>query len=345
MRRNYSEFNIREKQIRNKITIISFFCSMLVIWIHTYNLEVYGITEQAVGIGRLVYCIEKYWSKVTQIAVPMFFFVSGFLFFRTFTMNKLYNKYKSRIQSLLIPYLCWCTLYYLYFVVISNITLLKKLVKENDVVTFSIQSWINSLWRDSYYTLWFIKNLMIFVLITPIVYLLLKNWKGIPSGTAIMLFCILNSTFNWISVPDGLEMYALGSWIAINYKEKIFYNNNKIIFLSWIFILIMMFTSFRWLNVWTQAFLFVSIWFALDIWEFSIEFPWWMHITFFIYVAHDVFLEAFEKILWIVGGNKPIFALLDYLLMPGFVVAFLIVLAYILRKYVGIVWKVLNGGR
>ena len=46
----------------------------------------------------------------TLIAVPLFFFMSGFLFFNgvdRFGRSEYFNKLKSRVKRLLIPYLLW----------------------------------------------------------------------------------------------------------------------------------------------------------------------------------------------------------------------------------------------
>lgn len=209
---------------------------MLVIWIHTFNLGVYGIAEEAEGLGKIVYCIEMYWSKITQIAVPMFFFVSGFLFFRTFSTEKIFNKYISRIKSILVPYLCWCTLYYLYFVVISGIPFLRNMISENDVVNLSFKSWIDALWIDSYYTLWFFKHLIIFIIIAPILYFFIKNRKYIPIGSLTLIIIILNNFMGWINVLDGFEMFVFGGWIASNYREKVFLRNKILTYISYIYI-------------------------------------------------------------------------------------------------------------
>ena len=75
------------------------------------------------------------------------------------------------------------------------------------------------------------------------------------------------------------------------------------------------------------------------------ELPWWMTIGFFTYVAHDIFLEAFEKILWVVGGNKAILALMDYIFMPILMEVLLIGIAYIAMRWFPGVWKVVTGNR
>lgn len=335
----------QEQGVRNKIAIISFGCSLLVIWIHTYNLETYGITQNSIGISYIVYCIEKFWSAITRIAVPMFFLMSGFLFFRSFSWDKLVYKYTRRLKTIVIPYICWCSLYYIYFVIISKIPYIRNVIGEDAVKTLSLVEWLSSLWGQCYYVFWFLKNLIIFIILTPLIHILLKNRDRIPLGTIILLALIFNKYFGWVNMIEGIEMYALGSWLAINYKDLVLYKNRKLTYMGLIYILGLLVTQFKWYNIFFEIILYFSIWFALDIFEYSKDLPWWMQITFFTYVAHDVFLEGFEKVVWIMFGNNPVIALLDYIFMPILVFCFLTLLAFIMKNYFGFVWKILTGDR
>lgn len=59
---------------------------------------------------------------VTHIAVPTFFVISGFLFFRNmqrWDVRAYRKKLKSRFRSLLVPYLCWNALAFLWIVVLK----------------------------------------------------------------------------------------------------------------------------------------------------------------------------------------------------------------------------------
>ena len=102
-----------EQEFRNKITIYSFVMMMAVVFIHTYNLAVYQISEDSAGFARFVFCFESVAASLWGAAVPMFFMISGFLMFRNFTWDKLRSKYQTRFYTILIPYLLWNTIYYL----------------------------------------------------------------------------------------------------------------------------------------------------------------------------------------------------------------------------------------
>ncbi len=70
-----------------------------------------------------------------------------------------------------------------------------------------------------------------------------------------------------------------------------------------------------------------------------------MHISFFIYVGHDIFLEAYEIVILILFGKGVIFALMDYILTPFMVYCTLVAIAEFLRKFSPRIWEVCTGKR
>lgn len=338
-----------EVMIRNKITMISFLCSIFVIYIHTYNLTTYGIEETSGGLANITYHIQTYWNRVISIAVPIFFMISGILFFRTFEVQQLSKKLKNRFFTIGVPYLVWSSLYYLYNVICTNVPIIKSIMNGDEIIEFSLQTWIRWLWVDSYYTLWFLQNLMIFILLSPIIWILLKNyWKQIPTGfvTLLILLFILIRIVPSVANLSGLTYYLVGCYIGIHGKKLLTYKNTYLSIASLIYILYISLTGFKIWHFALEMLFFICIWFALDlVTRRERKLPWWMSITFFTYVAHDVFLQAFEKLVWVIGGDKVIFALLDYIFMPVFVLIFLIFIAFIIRNWFPLIWKVLTGDR
>lgn len=88
---------IEESQIRKKFSLLLFICSLLVIFIHANNIQEITVSNGPTFLERLVIGIETYWGEVTKIAVPYFFMISGFLFFRTFKISKLLEKWGGAI--------------------------------------------------------------------------------------------------------------------------------------------------------------------------------------------------------------------------------------------------------
>lgn len=338
---------MQERIIRNKITIISFISSLLVIYFHTRNLNAYGIDEATKGIGHLCYLIETRTEGLVGLANPIFFFISGLLFFRTYELKNTLQKYKSRYYSLVIPYIIWCTFYYLCFVLLSSNVATKNIIPIDMIRELSIISWVKSLFSESYYVLWFLKNLIIFVCISPALYLLLKNHKkNLPSGL-LVLFLIVIVFMNYCNIEllSGIEYYLVGSYIGINHKDLLFYQNRIISCISVIYLIVITITGYKYTGYIFDLLFIISLWFVFDLFNLEIELPWWMSITFFSYVIHDAFLELFEKILFLLFNNNHLIALLDYILMPIVVELVIIIFAYLLNKYLPKIYMVITGSR
>ena len=105
---------MEEKQFRDKVYWLTFLFSLMVVWVHSFNGELFmGNPEAALKVAGIERILGE---KLGQIAVPGFFMVSSYLFFRGFCWKKLLPKWRSRIRSLLLPYLLWNFLYYIGYV-------------------------------------------------------------------------------------------------------------------------------------------------------------------------------------------------------------------------------------
>ena len=93
---------MREENFRNKISWMMFLFSLFVIWVHAYNIELFS-AGQAGALWETADRIETIVSvAVGQTAVPGFFLLSSYLFFRTYRPEKLLKKWKERVHSVLI---------------------------------------------------------------------------------------------------------------------------------------------------------------------------------------------------------------------------------------------------
>lgn len=340
--------NNSETSIRNKITLITFICSIFVVYIHACNIKQYGLSGDSAGLARFMYLFESYCEEVFDIAVPVFFIISGMLFFRTFEIKKLLTKWRSRLFSLVIPYVLWCSIYYFYYVVCTR-TKLAGFMSGGEPVELSIRTWLRYIWPDPYYTLWFLENLIIFVILAPVIWLLLKDHKRkIPTGAVmlIVLLCVYSRYLLHISWLNGLDTYLVGSWIGLNCKELFGYRNKAVSLVGAAVLAVSFALDFEPLNILTEIVVFLAIWFAFDLLKLSDrKMPWWMGVTFFTYVAHDLLLEALEKIFLLLCGRSAVCALLDYVLMPIATLLLLFLAAYVMRRWLPHLWKALSGSR
>jgi len=258
----------------------------------------------------------------------------------------------GRIKTVLIPYILWCSFYYIYYVAVTHIPAISHIMSSSGVVELSFTNWVNHIVINEYYTLWFLKNLLVFIALAPCIYLLMKNHtRAVPTGF-VVLICYLtvshlqcsNVIDMGFTLPSGLDVYLAGSYFGINHKEWICKANKKVSIIAMALVLVFFITSFKWFSAPLRVLFFISCWYALDMLTIKKTY-WWMEITFFTYVAHDFFLEAFEKLYFMVNGHSPLSSLIDYLIMPFVVEALLIGIAFLIIKYLPGLWKFVCGGR
>ena len=109
--------NNRETLFWKKKEYISFILSILVFLIHSYFIQDTGDNSL---ISIINHKTSFFFSRsITQFAVPMFFILSGISFFKGYDNKKYPTKIKSRLFTLVIPYLLWNTVWLIWEVVTS----------------------------------------------------------------------------------------------------------------------------------------------------------------------------------------------------------------------------------
>ena len=88
----------------------------------------------------------------------------------------------------------------------------------------------------------------------------------------------------------------------------------------------------------TQA---IAIRICADFLAKSKEPKWWMKMSFFIYLCHNMVLESVEKGFLIALGMITIGAFWDFILAPVFALAIIVALAF--WEKAGLLWKDLPG--
>lgn len=167
-------------------------------------------------------------EEFARIAVPLFFFMSGFLFFRNtdFSFSAYKNKLGKRARTLLIPYLFWnivvLVLFFLTQTFLSSMTSgANKLI-----VDYTLSDWVGVFWnhRDNMpicYQFWFIRDLMVVVVCSPLVYWLVKHLKV----TGIVLLGFLWCFGLWFPITGfssaAFFFFSFGAWFAINQRNFI----------------------------------------------------------------------------------------------------------------------------
>lgn len=103
-----------EKLVLGALLPVNFLLSLLIVFHHAFTLNVDFKHSFALQDYGYSIAFQRYMYNLSECAVPVFFFISAFLFYRTYngTWANYKEKISRRVRSLFIPYIIFCTLGY-----------------------------------------------------------------------------------------------------------------------------------------------------------------------------------------------------------------------------------------
>jgi hypothetical protein len=164
---------------------ISFLLSILVIFVHMSTFSQYGEGEGAVTFinDHVSYLLKE---SLTRFAVPMFFILSGIAFYKDYDNKQYVRKIKSRVSTLVIPYLLWNTIWMLFDIVCSYTFISNFFVGRKPFELTAVNVLLAIFLRKRNLPFWFILDLILFAVAAPLIHLLIRNkYVGIASAAAI----------------------------------------------------------------------------------------------------------------------------------------------------------------
>lgn len=214
------KFNLSEKLQSDTITWLRFPLIVGVVYIHD-NITL-GQNSEIINPFWFDCVIRLFSDVLPRVCVPLFFIISGFLFFYGVKNLRLsyVNKVKRRFRTLFIPYVVWNVMA-LFILIIMNSPFLSNYSAAKEF-HFSIKSFCSIFWdfdgtsSPLNFPLWFIRDLMLLALFSPIIKLLIKylQW-GIIVIVGLCWFFNLE-VGGIIPRCSSTFFFMLGSIISIN---------------------------------------------------------------------------------------------------------------------------------
>ena len=325
---------------------------VMVVYIHSYYLE-----SETREIPNFV---QTFVSALTSVAVPLFYTISGFLFFKgiTSTGQCLY-KIRKRVRTLLVPYLIWNIFFVLWFVVLTEIPHVSKYINSDILSNYSIQNPLNTLCnlfiKPAGFHLWFLRDLLLFVFLTPLLYVLINKTKWLPFF--IILLTTGGVTIFWLS------SFTLGSTLALCCKDGLnIVTNKRIIKTAIVFFFIYSISSGfgvfsvehtivkNYISQLSVLVFMVAIWGGYDIIVEKDHMPknWLVfafNYSFFIYLFHEPAFNIIKKMGLIIFGVGNVQLVVLYLVNPLIMVGIAVGVGYIIKRIMPKVYNVLTGER
>ncbi|MGC6177761.1 acyltransferase family protein [Lacrimispora sp. 38-1] len=345
---------MEEKYFRNKVIWFTFLYSILVIWVHSYNAVLFlGKTTIAYRVDML----ERFWGDtVAQIAVPGFFLISSYLFFRGFTMEKLWVKWNSRIRSILVPYIMWNLLYYLGYVIGSRIPFISRVIGKGRI-PFNFQEAAQAVLHYSYnYVFWYLNQLLLLVLLAPVIYMAVRKKEiGMFLLAGILAVIYMGGALPFLNL-DALFYYTFGAYAAIHGKDIVerSFSRKHIAVGAVLFLAACLAKNIDIpgnvkgeIAASTVCFRFlmpVSLWLMVP-GRYLKEANDWMKQNFYLYATHFSVVRLINKTGALLLPPIPAVTIGLYIIMPVFCILFSCITSSFLRKYLSTVWCLFNGGR
>ncbi|WP_455640364.1 acyltransferase family protein [Parabacteroides sp.] len=342
--------------LSNKIKYLSFFSILMVVSVHSSYLENYNYK-----VNNFIQVLLSA-QGLCRVAVPLFFAISGYLYFHNIENNicLIGRKMKKRVRTLLLPYLLANLVFASIFLLMHYIPQVDRFVnykmvdemKESTLGDILVILFVQPMG----FHLWFLRDLILVVLCTPVLFYLLKY---IPRITTILIFFYCFFVHSTTGFPYALTWFTIGACLSVTHTDLSFRNNSYsgsvcVVCLLWLLIdsvciavgvkvpFIIHFAG--------VVFGVTGVWLLYDyiIKQPSINIKYLnvaVQYTFFIYLFHEPGLNVLKKLPPAILGESQWVYLTCYLVVPWLMVVLAIWVGKQLKRFVPGIYSILVGGR
>lgn len=320
--------------------------------VNSLNVNFFNLSSTDLFVLIKIFCQHVF----PRVAVPSFFLISGYLFYtnvKRWSIRIYYHKMRSRLNTLFLPYLLWNLIAISYPL---SLCIFRDVPMPNTTA-----GWLSFFWdtgdglaQPLDYPLWYVRDLMVMVLLTPLSWYFIKFINGIFL-VPLAIFYVMGfwpqiAGLNIISV----FFFNFGAFLAISDKPLEFhrieipnyiltcllalltvYNYGKCNFSY----LLALYSISGVISVFNIAGRMVR----LGVFTFSFQLK---RYVFFIYAAHTLVLVFILDILMydLFQNANMLLQLCIYMLMPFVKIAFCILLYRLLEQSMPSVLRILVGG-
>ena len=340
-----------------KLKVISFLSIIIVFYLHA------GYPDEVVATMKIPVVVRSCIAGIFgPCAVPMFYAISGYLFFYGVTdVQKICEKMKKRIRTLIIPFVIAALFFPLFFMMMEFVPGAAKHINSDSYIekfsTMPILKILMSLFYDSgngmpwAYHLWFMRDLVIIVALSPLLYYL-RRWTRYWSIAIVLVFYIL--------FPQVQFSYAMYWFVAGSYVMDILGKLPRRI-------VVIMFVGFLLMAIYRQIY-------AYDAWKYfriieislGVSSLWCIYdlfvsekyrlistpllntacqFTFFLYLYHEPAFHIIVKGIPLILGENWFGYTMSFLLSPIIMAPIGISIGYAIKKYIPTIYGIIVGGR
>jgi surface polysaccharide O-acyltransferase-like enzyme len=339
--------------IRNRIDALRFPLIVGVVFIHnsttTVSMANGSIGTQHTGAAT-DFVINLISQGIARLAVPLFFAISGYLFFQGEWSTRLYvDKLRRRSRTLLLPFVLWNAGTLMLYALVQSLPQTRAYVSYSvwpPIRSLSLFGYLNALIGITGFPIlppfWFLRDLMVLVVVAPLFHFLLVRRVGL--GLLVVLGVLWGLEYWPLLWPtsEATLFFCIGSAIAIHSTDLAALDRFAVP-LAWL----------------TLVSLLIDAWFAgqlLFVHKAMILFgvctSWWLAgvavrrpqvrstllvlsgYSFFVFAAHQPILLVLRKIAFkLASPLTDARILLLYFLIPIVLIAFLVMIYRLFSRF------------
>jgi len=352
------------KYLSTKLKVLSFLLMILVVFIHSHNIAVKLLSGNTVLKHGYSSFIQDFISDgICYIAVPLFFCISGYLFFLKFegSYKEFKSKYTKRFRTLVIPYLIWSIGVLLIFFIIQLLPVTSSL-SENKIKDYSTVELLTKIFITPIpLQLWFVRDLILLTILSPVVYWLIRVLNFIPVGILFVAW-IFDVDFT-VPASVSLLFFVVGAYLSIKKDTLLLTDFSKrylpftVLWLALVLcrtiLLYLNFENQVVLTILLKSFIVIGLLAAWSLYDFlfykkdlsKISIYSVFSFSFFIFVFHIPILNVFKRGLFYFLGKEEFASLIIYITAPVITISLGILIGYYLKRYVPSFYGIITGGR
>jgi len=357
--------NKMNKYLSVKLKVISFVLIILVVFIHSQNI---GTTLLAGNIvlehGYSFYFQNIISNGISLIAVPLFFCISGYLFFLKFegSFKEFNSKITKRVRTLVVPYLIWSIGVLIFIFTLQLLPVSKYLFESKFIKDYSTIELLNKIFLSPIpLQFWFVRDLIVITFISPFIYWLIRGLKLI---SILILFITWFLDFDFIVLSGvSLLFFFIGAYLSINKKTILQNDFSKrywiytgiwlVLIFSRITLLYINFQDQIILNILNKSGIIIGIIAIWSLYDFLFKnkdlsvsgYYGVFSFSFFIYAFHIPSLSFLKKGIFYLLGKTEFVSLFNYITAPIIIIFFSIILGYYIKHYIPSFYRIITGGR
>lgn len=317
------------------------------------------------AIGPLKVLCILFQEGICRLAVPCFFFISGYLFFTKLHFNSWNwsvwtDKIKRRGKTLLLPYILWNIIAFFAFwgfdAIHGAVSFCEEFAKYGGIRLFwgvngALPIGVHSAPIDG--PLWFIRDLMLFTLLTPLVFKFL-DWTKVYGLLGVCLLFLIVPGY----IPEGFVFYLVGAWFQLSGKNIVacLWKHRIWLYLAAIALLAGLYFAFEdeyWRRFLKIFFLFAGIGASfcgvatlLDQGKIHIR-PFLARSSFFLFATHEILIlhQISQPLILSLLPSGAFWECVEFFLTPALAIGISLLLLFLMERFLPRSTSLLTGNR